>query len=201
MSDGKVNQRALLEPLCKWCVLCFNLKRHGATHKLQFAIAQQRSRQETAFSQRQKVGLQVEIFSQDEMRLICHPAHPFAQRYSVRLVDLHGEKLIAFEPDVPTRKVIDRHLREHAVQIEHTMEFDNIETVKRGVEIENALSIVPSESVNVEVAAGTLCRIDLEGRNLWRPLGVIRRRTKAITPPMREMVRLLKSGSETAPVA
>ncbi|MCB1088564.1 MAG: hypothetical protein KDM63_16120, partial [Verrucomicrobiae bacterium] len=64
----------------------------------------------------------------------------------------------------------------------------------RGVEIENALSIVPSESVNMEVAAGTLCRIDLEGRNLWRPLGVIRRRSKAITSPMREMVKLLKQG-------
>src|SRR4051794_26940179 len=71
-------------------------------------------------------GLQVSIFSEDELVLICHPSHPLAHRRNLRLEDLNGEKLISFEPDVPTRKVIDRHLRERNVQIEHSMEFDNI---------------------------------------------------------------------------
>ncbi len=73
------------------------------------------------------------------------PDHPLAERKRVRLRDLEGEKFISFEPDLPTRKVIDRMLREQGVEIQHAMEFDNIETVKRAVEIENGISIVPAD--------------------------------------------------------
>jgi DNA-binding transcriptional LysR family regulator len=76
--------------------------------------------------------------------------------------------------------------------VKEVVEFDNIETVKRGVLIENALSIVPSESVQSEVKSGTLVRIPINGKFVWRPLGIVRRRTKAITPAMREMIALLK---------
>ena len=74
----------------------------------------------------------------------------------MRLRDLEGEKFISFEPDLPTRKVIDRLLREQGVEIEHAMEFDNIETVKRAVEIENGISIVPQTSVADETRNGSL---------------------------------------------
>ena len=101
-------------------------------------------------------ALQVEIFDEDELVLICHPEHPLAGRKSVSLSELNGEKLISFEPDLPTRKVIDRHFRDCRVEIEHTMEFDNIETVKRAVEIESGVSIVPSNTVRQEVQSGAL---------------------------------------------
>ena len=151
-----------------------------------------------AYPQERK-GIEIEPVWKDRLALIAPPKHPFAKRKKMSIKDIDGQRFISFEPDLPTRKAIDDLMREAGVRVKEVVEFDNIETVKRGVEIENALSIVPSESVNAEVTAGTLCRIDLEGRNLWRPLGVIRRRTKAITPPMREMVRLLKSDSGAAP--
>ena len=146
-----------------------------------------------AYPQERK-GIEIEPVWKDRLALIAPPKHPFAKRKKMALKEIDGQRFISFEPDLPTRKAIDDLMREAGVRVKEVVEFDNIETVKRGVEIENALSIVPSESVNMEVAAGTLCRIDLEGRNLWRPLGVIRRRSKAITSPMREMVKLLKQG-------
>jgi DNA-binding transcriptional LysR family regulator len=76
--------------------------------------------------------------------------------------------------------------------VKEVVEFDNIETVKRGVLIENAISIVPSESVRSEVKSGSLAQIAINGKFVWRPLGIVRRRTKAITPAMREMIRILK---------
>ena len=38
------------------------------------------------------------------------------------------------------------------------LEFDNIETVKRAVEIENGVSIVPETAVRDEVEGGTCSR-------------------------------------------
>jgi DNA-binding transcriptional LysR family regulator len=120
--------------------------------------------------------------------LICHPAHPLARRKSVKLSDLNGEKLIAFEPDLPTRKVIDRHLREFNVQLEHTMEFDNIETVKRAVEIESGVSIVPRNTVKQEVESGVLAAVAIGEPQMVRPLGIISRRSRPRSPAQKAFV-------------
>lgn len=140
---------------------------------------------------RKRTGLQVEIFDRDDMVLICHPSHPLAQRESIELSDLNGEKLISFEPDVPTRKVLDRHIRDHAVQIEHTMEFDNIETVKRAVEIESGVSIVPRNTVKAEVENGALASVEITKPKMERPLGVITRRGRGRSPAQKEFVSAL----------
>ncbi len=139
-------------------------------------------------------GLQVDIFSEDRMVLICHPNHALARRPTMRIEELNGEKFIAFEPDQPTRKVIDRHLREHGVEIEHAMEFDNIETVKRAVEVEGGVSIVPSNTVRQEVEGGVLCAVQFEGLEMSRPLGVLTRRNRARSPAHKEFVEALKAG-------
>jgi DNA-binding transcriptional LysR family regulator len=139
-----------------------------------------------------RTGLLTDIFHEDELVLICHPHHPLARRKKIRLEDLSGEKFIAFEPDLPTRKVIDRHLREHHVEITHTIEFDNIETVKRAVEIESGVSIVPSNTVRQEVTAGALVAVTIEGTKLCRPLGVVSRRDRPRLPAQKEFLAALR---------
>ncbi|HEX8295317.1 MAG TPA: LysR family transcriptional regulator [Chthoniobacteraceae bacterium] len=141
-----------------------------------------------------RTGLAVEIFSADELVVICHPNHPLAGEKTISLQRLAGEKFIAFEPDVPTRKVIDRHLRDHAVEIEHVMEFDNIETVKRAVEVESGLSIVPRNTVRQEVESGLLFAVELSGPKLSRPLGVITRRNRPRSSAQKEFVATLRAG-------
>ncbi len=148
-----------------------------------------------------RAGLHIEIFDEDDMVLICHPNHALAPRRTVRLTELNGEKLIAFKPDVPTRKVIDRHLREHGVAVEHTMEFDNIETVKRAVEIEGGVSIVPRNTVQQEVSSGVLSAVEIEEPRMVRPLGVITRRGRTRSPAHKEFVEALRNAKKSGGAA
>src|SRR5687768_1838605 len=67
-----------------------------------------------------------------------------------RGADLEGEPFIAFEPDIPTRKTIDRMLRTHRVAVDTVMEFDNVETIKRSVEVGTGVSILPATTVTRE---------------------------------------------------
>ncbi len=143
-----------------------------------------------------KKGLRLEPFLEDRLVLICHPAHPLAKRGSIDLKELEGEKFIAFEADLPTRKVIDRHLREHQVEIVQTMEFDNIETVKRAVEIESGIAIVPRNTIHAEVAGGSLAAVDITRPSMVRPLGILLRRSRSLSPALREFVALLQSGKD-----
>ncbi len=81
---------------------------------------------------------------------------PAARRRKVRLADIAGTPFIAFERDTPTRKTIDRILRRHHVGVEVAMEFDNIETIKRSVEVGSGLSILPETTLVNEVRSGLL---------------------------------------------
>ncbi|MGA2540542.1 MAG: LysR family transcriptional regulator [Verrucomicrobiota bacterium] len=128
----------------------------------------------------------------DVLVLICHPQHPLAKNKSIKLSQLSGEKFISFEPDIPTRKAIDKILKDHAVTVQTVMEFDNIETVKRAVEIEAGISIVPQATVLQEVAKQTLVEVRIEGVELFRPLAALYKKNKVLSPAMKQFLHILK---------
>jgi DNA-binding transcriptional LysR family regulator len=141
---------------------------------------------------RKKKGIQILPFLNDRLVMICHPHHRLAARASITLGDLEGERFISFEPDQPTRKVIDRALRDYGVHVRRAIEFDSVETVKRAVEIENGISIVPSRTVRQEVENGGLSAVEIASPQLWRPLGILLNRDRARSPAVREFVALLQ---------
>jgi DNA-binding transcriptional LysR family regulator len=124
--------------------------------------------------------------------LICHPQHPLAKNKGIRLKAISGQKFISFEPDIPTRKALDRILKEHSVQVQHVMEFDNIETVKRAVEIDAGIAIVPEGTVTQEVAKQTLAQVTLDDGEFYRPLAALYKRNKVLSPAMKQFLAVLK---------
>ena len=140
--------------------------------------------------------LEILSLRKDPLVLICHPQHPFAKSRSVRLKALSGQKFIGFEPDIPTRKALDRILKDHAVQVQHVMEFDNIETVKRAVEIDAGVAIVPQGTVLQEIAKQTLAQVALEDGDFYRPLAAIYKKNKVLSPAMKEFLATLKEDKQ-----
>ncbi len=128
----------------------------------------------------------------DTLVMICHPSHPLAKSKSIKLSQLAGQKFISFEPDIPTRKAIDKVLKDHNVQVETVMEFDNIETVKRAVEIEAGISLVPQGTITQEVAKQTLAEARIEGVDLVRPLAAVYKKNKVLSPAMKQFLAILK---------
>jgi len=138
-------------------------------------------------------GLKMIPFWSDRLVLICPPGHSLAARRRLAFSALEGQKFIAFEPDLPTRREIDRKLRAAGVRVNLTLEFDNIETVKRAVEVENAVSIVPETAVRHEVASGSLVAIEFDAKDMLRPLGALVRRSARVSPALREFLLLLEN--------
>ncbi len=140
----------------------------------------------------QRAGLRVMTFWRDKLVLIGAPGHRLAKKKRVRLTDLVGEKFVAFEPDLPTRKEIDKRMRERGVRIKPILEFDNIETVKRAVAIEEAVSIVPEICVRDEVRGDTLVTVEIDEPEMWRPLGALVRRGKEPSAALKEFLGMLE---------
>lgn len=111
----------------------------------------------------------------EPMVLVCAPEHPLAQQDSVTLGKLASLDVISFDGDLQIRREIDRTLASHDVDVRVAMEFDNIETIKRAIEINAGVSLLPEPTVEREVAAGSLVAKPLDDVELTRPLGIIYR--------------------------
>jgi DNA-binding transcriptional LysR family regulator len=136
--------------------------------------------------------LEIYPLRKDPLVLICHPQHPLAKNKSVKVKALTGHKFIGFEPDIPTRRALDKLLKDHGVQVQHVMEFDNIETVKRAVEIDAGVAIVPEGTVTQEVARQALVQVALGDSDFYRPLAALYKKNKVLSPAMKEFLAVLK---------
>ena len=61
--------------------------------------------------------LEIVPLHKDPLVLICHPQHPMAKLKSVKLKALTGQKFVGFERDIPTRKAVDKMLKEHGASV------------------------------------------------------------------------------------
>jgi DNA-binding transcriptional LysR family regulator len=139
--------------------------------------------------------LEIIPLRKEPLVLICHPQHPFAKLKTVKLKALAGQKVIGFEPDIPTRKALDKILKEYDVEVKHVMEFDNVETVKRAVEIDAGISIVPQGTVAQEITKQTLIAVQIEDGDFFRPLAAIYKKNKVLSPAMKQFLSILKEAA------
>jgi DNA-binding transcriptional LysR family regulator len=116
----------------------------------------------------------------EEMVLAVHPQHRFARLEAIEVGQLDGESFVHFDPDLSIRRAIDKFLRKHGVQVETALEFDNIETIKRAVEIPAGVAILPEPTVAREVAAGTLVAVPFRDQRPTRPLSIIHRTSEPL---------------------
>ena len=138
-----------------------------------------------------KRGLTITQMSENRLVLIAPPDHKFASKAKVKVTDLNGQDFVHFERDVPTRKAMDRIFRENKVEVNKVAEFDNIETIKRAVEVGVGIAIVPEPSVSVAFKAGTLAVIPLAEKYWVRSVGAIHRTDRSLSLAAKKFLQLL----------
>ena len=138
-------------------------------------------------------GLTIVPMPDNRLVLIAPPDHKFATRKKVKVTDLAGEDFVLFERDVPTRKAMDKIFKENGVEVKKIAEFDNIETIKRAVEVGFGLAIVPETAVTEAKRAGTLAVVELAEKYWVRTVGVIHRSDRSLSLAAKKFVQLLES--------
>lgn len=127
-----------------------------------------------------------------DMVLVTPPDDELAKLSSVPMGKLQGRDFVGFTLDLTIRRVIDRVLRNNHVSVQVIHQFDNVETVKRAVEIGAGISILPEPTLRREVEAGTLKSIPFEGLDFKRPLGIVHKRNRSLTTAAEKFVDLLR---------
>jgi len=135
-------------------------------------------------------------FANDELIIVMSPEHRLTKKRSISMNDLSGVEFVAFERDIPTRKATDEILAKAGVEVQVVMEFDNVETVKRAIEINAGIAILPASTVITESERNQLVIYKLEGGIHNRPLAVIHKKNRILTPALRSFVELMQNGEE-----
>ena len=132
----------------------------------------------------------------EPMVFVCSVDHPLAHRKTIKLTDLHGLDVVAFDEHLKIRQKTDKALLANRVEVNVSMEFDNIETLKRAIEINAGVSLLPEQAVAREVKSGSLCTATFADVTLVRPVGIIHRRNLTLGKTANEFIRLLQGQTD-----
>jgi LysR family transcriptional regulator, transcriptional activator of the cysJI operon len=142
-------------------------------------------------------GLSVVTLPGDRLVLICPPSHPLAGRKKIKATELREQGFVLFERDIPTRRATDRILKAHNVTVKRVAEFDNIETIKRAVEVGFGAAIVPRPSVIDEQRSGQLAVVQLAEPEWTRTVGIISRSDRTLGIAARKFIELLQESQQS----
>ncbi len=142
-----------------------------------------------------KPGLKVIPWREETMVLACPPDHRLANRTDVSVAKLAGERFVGFAKGLGIRRQVDKFLKHQNVKVRVNLEFDNIEAIKRAVEVGSGISILPRPTLDHEIASGSLVAVPFANRIFLRPLGIIHRRGKKFYPNAMRFFELLTHGT------
>lgn len=144
-----------------------------------------------------RADLVYETWQDQDIVVVVSPQHRLAARGSVRAAELDGEALVGFTSELRIRHEIDRWLKQAKVSVNVVHAFDNIENIKRAVEVGSGLGLLPVQTVRREVEFGSLVALELEDVEWFRRLDIIYRRTKPFTTAISRFLELLHQDPDT----
>jgi len=125
------------------------------------------------------------------MVLVTAPSHPLASRDEISLAEIQGLDFVAFTADLTIRRKTEKLLKKADVSVNVTHQFDNVETIKRAVEIDLGVAILPQPTLRRELEFGTLHCVRLCDADFVRPLGIVHKRHKHLSRAAEKFVEIL----------
>lgn len=139
-----------------------------------------------------KRELAVVPWRKEQMAVAVPPSHPLAAKTILQPADLNGQDFIGFDEDLLIRRELDRFFRDHGVEVNQVMQFDNIQTIKEAVALGSGISILPERTMQTEIEQGRLISVPLHAPELLRPLGIVHRKRKKFNLAAQAFLKLLR---------
>ena len=137
-------------------------------------------------------GIKTERLSEDQLVAIASPRHRLAKQRTISAYTLAGERLILGERGGNTRRLIDQFFAQAGATLRVAMELSRQQAIKRMVEEDMGVGIVPLQSVREEVEKGKLVRWWIEGAQINWELGIAQLSNGYDSPIMQKFVTLAR---------
>lgn len=135
-------------------------------------------------------GIKTERLSDDQLVAIASPRHKLAKQRTISAYTLAGERLILGERGGNTRRLIDQFFAQAGVTLHVAMELSRQQAIRRMVEADMGVGIVPLQSVIEDVESGKLVRWWIEGAQINWELGIAQLTGGYESPIIQTFIRL-----------
>ena len=132
-------------------------------------------------------------FLKDELEFVVPRNHRLAKRKSVSVKELGEESFVAHIVESPYRIRVVQLFARHHVPLRMDVELPTIESIKRFVEMNMGVAIVPRMCVRMELERGTLVKLRIKQLHLPRHLFMLHRRDRALSHAARAFMKLLRA--------
>jgi DNA-binding transcriptional LysR family regulator len=133
----------------------------------------------------------VKIF-RDELALVVSPKHRLARRGRAELAELGAENFVAHIVESPFRQRVIQLFAKHHVPLRMNIELPTIESIKRFVQMDIGVAIVPRMCVRFEIEQGLLVEVKVRELRMPRDLYLLYRRREPLSHSAKAMFELLK---------
>jgi DNA-binding transcriptional LysR family regulator len=148
--------------------------------------------------------LDCEEFFADELVLVVNARHPWAGRVSVAPQELSGQPFILRAGGSGTRLVTAQALKDAGfdpVNLQVVAEMGSTEAVRQCVKAGLGISILSSLAVAEDVRQGALSVVPFQGLTIERPLYLVKRKNRQLSPIGHLFFNHLRGQQREAPAA
>jgi len=123
-----------------------------------------------------ETGLLDVVVGTDELVLLVPPSHPLAKRKQVTMGDVAGEPVVAHNDPSPARERVLRLFEQHHIQLKMVIALPSLDGIKRAVELELGVALLPRRCAITEIASGRLVAVPVAGISRKRQVTLVCRK-------------------------
>jgi len=121
-------------------------------------------------------GLLEVAVGSDELVLLVPPTHPLATRRGVTMDDVAGQAVVAHNDPSPARERVLRLFEQHRIPLNMSISLPSLDGIKRAVEMQLGVALLPRRCAVTEIASGRLMAIPVAGISRRRQVTLVCRK-------------------------
>jgi DNA-binding transcriptional LysR family regulator len=129
-----------------------------------------------------------EAFAPHPYVIVAAPDHPYAKRRKIPLATIKRERFVVREKGSDTWNSMEESFGRHIADLNIAMEIKSTETIKQAVIAGMGISFLSAHTISLELQAGSLVVLDVQGFPMMLNWYVVYRNGKRL-PPVAEAFR------------
>lgn len=135
-------------------------------------------------------------FLENVLVVVAHPSHPLVKKKKITLEQLAKERFVGREAGSGTRKAVEEMFQERGLKVAPYIELSSNEAIKHGVLAGLGIAVLSQPSVRLELAAGELVVLDVQGFPLRRRWYAVHRKGKRLSRAAQTFLEYLQQEGE-----
>jgi len=136
-------------------------------------------------------------FYEDSLVVVASPIHQYAKKYATELQEIANDHWIIRESGSGTRFAMLNLFKKNEINPSIEMELGNNESIKQAVMANIGISIMPKQSIELELKNHLICILPIKGFPIQHKWYLIKNKDKKPAPISEKFYAFVRSSTET----